>query len=62
VNTAVDNDVFGNVITDNACGSIKVMDAGPHGRICGNRLENDVGGAAVGDFAELVADAAAAPC
>jgi hypothetical protein len=58
---AVDNDMFENVVTDNARGGIKVMDAGPHGKICGNRMSNNVGGNVVGDFPTSIGDPTA-PC
>ncbi|MHA6616778.1 right-handed parallel beta-helix repeat-containing protein [Pseudonocardia sp. DLS-67] len=45
---AVGNDVEHNLITDNARGGIKVQDAGPHGRICGNVMRGNAGGALVG--------------
>jgi hypothetical protein len=53
---AVDNDIFENVITDSARGGIKIMDAGPHGKVCGNRMSNNVGGNVVGDFPASIGD------
>jgi uncharacterized protein DUF1565/parallel beta helix pectate lyase-like protein len=58
---AVNNDMFENVVTDNARGGIKVMDAGPHGKVCGNRMSNNVGGNVVGDFPTSIGDPTA-PC
>jgi hypothetical protein len=58
---AVDNDIHHNVITDNARGGIKVQDFGPHGRICGNVMRDNVGGNAVGDHKEQIGDPTA-PC
>jgi hypothetical protein len=58
---AVDNDMFENVVTDNARGGIKVMDAGPHGKVCGNRMSGNVGGNVVGDFPASIGDPTA-PC
>jgi hypothetical protein len=58
---AVDNDIFENVITDSGRGGIKIMDAGPHGKVCGNRMSNNVGGNVVGDFPASIGDPTA-PC
>ncbi|GAA5109813.1 right-handed parallel beta-helix repeat-containing protein [Pseudonocardia adelaidensis] len=56
---AVDNDIEHNVITDNARGGIKVQDAGPHGRICGNVMRGNAGGEVVGTYAVTLGAATA---
>jgi len=53
---AVGNAVEHNLITDNARGGIKVQDAGPHGRICGNVLRGNAGGDVVGAHKDGVED------
>jgi len=58
---AVGTHVEHNVITDNAGGGIKVQDPGPHGRICGNLVRDNAGGAAVGAHAATIGDPTA-PC
>ncbi len=58
---AVGNDVRDNVISSNARGGIKVQDPGPHGRICGNVMRDNVGGNVVGDHAHRIGDPTA-PC
>ena len=45
----IHNDIYENVLRDNEAGAIKVQRM-PQGRICGNRSENNRGGAAVGDY------------
>ncbi|MEV4411489.1 right-handed parallel beta-helix repeat-containing protein [Catellatospora sp. NPDC049609] len=57
---AVGNDIYANTITDNARGGIKVQDAGPHGRVCGNVMRDNVGGDLVGTYAGQLADPTAA--
>jgi nitrous oxidase accessory protein NosD len=58
---AVDNDIQFNTITDNARGGIKVQEFGPHGRICGNAMRDNVGGNAVGTYKDQIGDPTA-PC
>ena len=58
---AVGNDVYDNVITDNARGGIKVEEFGPHGRICGNVMSDNNGGNAVGTYRARIGDPTA-PC
>lgn len=48
----VENEVYGNVIYDNAAGGIKVL-VGEQARICGNQLGNNEAGAMTGDFAHV---------
>lgn len=57
---AVGNDIYANTITDNARGGIKVQDFGPHGRICGNTMNGNVGGDLVGTYAAQIGDPTAA--
>ena len=45
----IDNDVYGNVIIDNAAGGIKFQRK-PQGRICDNKMEGNTGGDAVGSY------------
>jgi hypothetical protein len=45
----IHNDIYANVLRDNEAGAIKVQRM-PQGRICGNKSENNRGGAAVGDY------------
>lgn len=58
---AVGNDIYDNRITNSARGGIKVMDAGPHGKVCGNTMNGNVGGNAVGTYKDTIGDPAA-PC
>jgi hypothetical protein len=53
---AVDNDIHNNVITHNARGGIKVQEFGPHGKICGNVMHENVGGNAVGTYRDQIGD------
>jgi hypothetical protein len=58
---AVGNSIHHNVITDNARGGIKIQDAGPHGKICGNVMHANEGGNTVGAHKDGVGDPTA-PC
>ncbi|MEU2169530.1 DUF1565 domain-containing protein [Micromonospora chersina] len=55
----VDNDAYGNLITDNAAGGIKFQRT-PQGRVCGNRMADNTGGDAVGTYRDAYDPAA--PC
>lgn len=46
----VDNDVYGNTITNNASGGVKFMRA-PQGQVCGNTMSGNTGGDSVGTYA-----------
>lgn len=48
----LDNDVYGNVITGNLAGGIKFQRA-PQGQVCGNVMDANVGGDAVGTYKAL---------
>jgi hypothetical protein len=58
---AVGNDIYDNRIINSARGGIKVQDAGPHGKVCGNTMSNNVGGNVVGDHPTTIGDPTA-PC
>jgi hypothetical protein len=53
---AIDNDIHNNLITHNARGGIKVQEFGPHGKICGNVMHENVGGNAVGTYPDQIGD------
>lgn len=46
-NDGINNDVYGNIIRDNASGGIKIQ-RDPQGKICGNVMERNIGGNLVG--------------
>jgi hypothetical protein len=50
------NDVFDNVITNDAGGGIKLQDPGPQGKVCGNRMSGNAGGNVVGAFPNSIGD------
>ena len=54
VQYGVDNEVYGNLISNNAAGGIKVV-IGGQGRICGNRLWDNAAGAVTGAAAAGIA-------